>query len=109
MVDRHPRRTTRLDLSSVARQFLHNVSAYRTIDGLSPAQALRKFLENDPARVLKKADPDLRRWLPKALWDKMNPRVNSAEMVEYVRGALESVADAIEKGATDGTLKRVRQ
>jgi len=35
----------RLDLSWVTRQFLHNVSAYRTIDGLSPAQALRKFLE----------------------------------------------------------------
>jgi predicted nucleotidyltransferase component of viral defense system len=98
----------RLDLPSVTKQFLHNVSAYRTIDGISPAQALRKFLENDPAEVLKKADPDLRRWLPKALWDKMHPRV-TAEMVEYVRGALESVADAIEKNRTDGTLKRVRQ
>jgi len=30
-------------------------------------------------------------------------------MVEYVRGALESVADAIEKNLTDGTLKRVRR
>jgi hypothetical protein len=98
----------RLDLSSVTRQFLHNVSAYRTIDGLSPAQALRKFLENDPTEVLKKADPDLRRWLPKALWDKTHPRV-TAEMVEYVRGALESVANAIEKNLTDGTLKRVQR
>lgn len=98
----------RLGLPSVTRQFLHNVSAYRTIDGLSPAQALRKFLENDPREVLRKADPDLRRWLPKALWDKMHPRV-TAEMVEYARGALEGVADAIEKDFTDGTLKRVRQ
>jgi len=98
----------RLDLSSVTRQFLHNVSAYRTIDGLSPAQALRKFLENNPAEVLKKADPDLRRWLPNALWDKMHPQV-TAEMVEYVRGALQSVADAIEMDLADGTLKRVRQ
>lgn len=98
----------RLDLSSVTRQFLHNVSAYRTIDDLSPAQALRKFLENDPAEVLKKADPDLRKWLPKALWDKIHPRV-TGEMVEYVRGALESVADAIEKNLTDGTLKRVQR
>jgi predicted nucleotidyltransferase component of viral defense system len=97
-----------LDLSSVTPQFLHNVSAYRTIDDLSPAQALRKFLDSDPAEVLKKADPDLRRWLPKALWDKMHPRV-TAEMIEYVRGALESVADAVEKNFTDGTLKRVRQ
>jgi predicted nucleotidyltransferase component of viral defense system len=98
----------RLDLSSVTRQFLHNVSAYQTIDGLSPARALRKFLEKDPADVLNKADPDLRRWLPRALWDKMHPRV-TAEMVGYVRGALESVTDAIEKGLMDGTLKRVRQ
>jgi hypothetical protein len=30
-------------------------------------------------------------------------------MVEYVRGALESVADAIEKKLTDGTLKRVQR
>jgi predicted nucleotidyltransferase component of viral defense system len=98
----------RLDLSSVTRQFLHNVSAYRTIDDLSPAQALRKFLENDPTEVLKKADPDLRRWLPQALWDKMHPRV-TGEMVVYVRGALESVADAIEKNLMDGTLKRVQR
>ena len=98
----------RLNLLSVTRQFLHNVSAYRTIDGLSPAQALRKFLANDPDELLKKADPDLRRWVPQALWDKMHPRV-TAEMVEYVRGALESVADAIEKNVTEGTLKRVRQ
>lgn len=98
----------RLDLSSVAPQFLHNVSAYRTIDDLSPAQALRKFLEKDPAEVLEKADPDLRKWLPKALWDKMHPRV-TGEMVEYVRGALKSVADAIEKNLTDGTLKRVQR
>jgi len=98
----------RLEVSSVTRQFLHNVSAYRTIDGLSPAQALRKFLENDPTEVLKKADPDLRRWLPTVLWHKMHPRV-TGEMVEYVRGALESVADAIEKNIMDGTLKRVQR
>jgi predicted nucleotidyltransferase component of viral defense system len=97
-----------LDLSSVTRQFLHNVSAYRTIDGLPPAQALRKFLGMDPATVLEKADPDLRRWLPKALWDKMHPRV-TAEMVEYVRGSLESVADSVEKNVIGGTLKRVRR
>jgi predicted nucleotidyltransferase component of viral defense system len=98
----------RLDLSSVTRQFLHNVSAYRTIDGLSPAQALRKFLESDSTEVLKKADPDLRRWLPNALWDKMHPRV-TGEMVEYVRGALENVADAIEKNVKDDTPKPVQR
>jgi hypothetical protein len=33
----------------------------------------------------------------------------TGEMVEYVRGALESVVDAIEKNLTDGTLKRVQR
>lgn len=98
----------KLDLHSVTRQFLHNVSAYRTIDDLSPARALRKFLESDPVEMLKKADPDLRRWMPNALWDKMHPRV-TAEMVEYVRGALQTVADAIETNVMDGNLKRVQR
>ncbi len=98
----------RLDLPSVTRRFLHNVSAYRTLDGLPPAQALRKFLEKDPTEVLNRADPDLRRWLPQALWEKMHPQV-TAEMVEYVRGSLETVADVIEKKITDGSLKRVRR
>jgi predicted nucleotidyltransferase component of viral defense system len=97
----------KLDLQTVARQFLHNVAAYHTIDGLPPAQALRKFLENEPAEVLKKADPDLQRWLPKALWDKIHPRV-TAEMVKYARDAVQSVADAIEKNLTGGSLKRVQ-
>ena len=105
---RRPLTDALLDLSSVTRQFLHNVSAYQTIDGLSPAQALRKFLATDPVAILKKADPDLRRWLPQALWEKMHPQVTT-EMIEYVRGALESVADAIERKHTAGTLKRVRQ
>jgi hypothetical protein len=46
--------------------------------------------------------------MPNALWDKMHPRV-TAEMVEYVRGALQTVADAIEKNVTDGNLKRVQR
>jgi hypothetical protein len=98
----------KLDISSVAGQFLHNVSAYRTVDGLAPSLALRKFLDHDPEEVLRKADPDLRRWLPQALWEKMHPRV-TAEMVKYVRDSLQSVADVIDKHPTDGNLKRVHQ
>ena len=97
----------RLDLPSVARQFLHNVSAYRTVDDLPPAQALRRFLENDPAELIQKADPDLRRWLPRDLWEKMHPAITE-EMVRYTRHALQVIADAIEHGATDNSLKHVR-
>jgi predicted nucleotidyltransferase component of viral defense system len=96
----------KLEVSSVARQFLHNVSAYQTIANLSPAQALRKFMENDPTELVKKADPDLKRWVPPALWEKLHPRV-TAEMVRYTRHALQSVADAIEKHVSGVALNRV--
>jgi predicted nucleotidyltransferase component of viral defense system len=96
----------KLELSSVARQFLHNVSAYQTLDNLPPAQALRKFLETEPAELVKKADPDLRRWVPSALWEKMHPHVTT-EMVRYTRHALQAVADAIEDHVTEVSLNRV--
>ena len=96
----------KLEVSCVVRQFLHNVSAYQTIDNLSPAQALRKFLENDPEELVKKADPDLKRWVPPMLWTRLHPRVTT-EMVRYTRHALQSVADAIEKHALEVSLEKV--
>ncbi len=93
-------------MSSVAQQFLHNVSAYQTIGNLSPAQALRKFLQNDPAELVEKADLDLKRWVPPKLWEKMHPRLTT-EMVRYARHALQAVADAIEKKTTNASLNRV--
>ena len=97
----------RLELSTVAPQFLHNVRAYDTIDDLPPAQALRRFLTiHDPEAVIRKADPDLKRWLPDALWARLHPEVTT-EMVRYVWYALERVADAIEKNELDASLKRV--
>jgi predicted nucleotidyltransferase component of viral defense system len=96
----------KLAVSRVAQQFLHNVSAYQTIDNLPPAQALRKFLENDPVELVKKADPDLRRWVPPGLWEKMHPRVTT-EMVRYARYALQAVADVIEEKVTDISLSEV--
>jgi hypothetical protein len=96
----------KLDISIVARQFLHNVSAYQTVGDLPPAPALLKFLENDPAELVRKADPDLKRWVPAALWEKMHPRVTT-EMVRYARHALQTVAAAIEKKVTAVSLKTV--
>jgi hypothetical protein len=97
----------RLELSAVARQFLHNVRAYDTLGGLPPAQALRRFLTtHDPEAVIRKADPDLKRWLPDGLWARLHPEV-TAEMAQYVWHALERVADAIEKNVFDASLKRV--
>lgn len=98
---------SRLELSTVVRQFLHNVQAYDTIDKLPPAQALRRFLTiHDPEAVIRKADPDLKRWLPDGLWARLHPEVTT-EMVRYVWYALERVADAIEKKELNASLKRV--
>lgn len=96
----------KLELLSVARQFLHNVSAYQTIDDLLPAQALRKFLLQRPAELVKKADPDLKRWVPPQLWGKMHPRLTT-EMVRYAMHALQAVADAIEEKVTNVSLNSV--
>ncbi|HET9107112.1 MAG TPA: nucleotidyl transferase AbiEii/AbiGii toxin family protein [Steroidobacteraceae bacterium] len=97
----------RLELSTVVPQFLHNVRAYDTIDDLPPAQALRRFLTtHDPDAVIRKADPDLKRWLPDGLWARLHPAVTT-EMVRYVWYALERVADAIEKNDLRASLKRV--
>jgi hypothetical protein len=98
---------SKLELAAVTRQFLHNVTAYKTIDNLSPAQALRKFLATDPIDLVNRADPDLKRWLPDGLWARLHPQV-TAEMVQYVRHALESVANAIEHNEFGASLKRVR-
>src|SRR5487761_169279 len=96
----------RLDLSGVRRQFLHNVRAYETVDRLSPAQALRRFLaSHDPAVVAEIADPDLKRWLPSDVWARLHPRATT-EMVRYTWYALERVADAIEKNGLEPSLKR---
>lgn len=97
---------SRLELTAVTAQFLHNVTAYETIEGLAPAQALRKFLENDTGELIRKADPDLKRWMPALLWAKLHPQI-TAEMVRYVRYAIQTVADAIEKKISGKSLKRV--
>lgn len=98
---------SRLELPTVTKQFLHNVQAYNTIDNLPPARALRQFLRtHDPDAIIRKADPDLKRWLPEGVWARLHPQVTT-EMVRYVWYALERVVNAIEKNELDASLKRV--
>lgn len=97
-----------LDISEVIPQFLHNLSAYNTLDGKNPSDALREFLKNDRDAVIKKSDPDLKRWLPEKLWSRLNPD-GVEQMVDYVFAALKSVSDAMDDA--DGgkpNLKRLR-
>lgn len=84
-----------LDLPEVGRQFLHNVSAYSTREGLSPGNALRLFLERDDEEIFAEAERDLRRWLPERMWQQFYP-ATVRQMVAYTRHALTSVADYVE-------------
>lgn len=86
---------------AIAKQFLHNVTAYATRDDLPPADALRLFLQLDRDEVIAKADPDLRRWLPDKLWAQLHRMGGIEEMVDYVRKALATVADGIDGGHRD--------
>lgn len=97
-----------LNLENVISQFLHNVSAYTTLQELPPADALRLFLNQSKESVIKKADPDLKRWLPENLWTRLNPD-GVSQMVDYVYYALDSVSNAInDKNSIPRNLKRVR-
>lgn len=89
-----------LPMPEVLAQFAHNLSAYNTPGGMPAPDALRRFLDYDRAEVIAKADPDLRRWLPPSLWERLKGE-GVAEMVDYARGVIEVVARAIDAPAAD--------
>ena len=76
-------------------RFLHHVQAFDTYDGLPPAQALRKFLERSPEDIASEADPDLKKWLPKSLWDSLSGQ-GVDEIVAHVRSAILDVVHILE-------------
>lgn len=84
-----------INFKFVAPQFLHNISAYTPLQGLPPGAALRLFLALSKDEVIKKADPDLKKWLPETFWNKLNP-VGVSQMVDYVRTAIEIVSDLVD-------------
>lgn len=85
-----------LAMPKVTAQFLHNVTAYETINDLAPAAALRKFLEQDPEAMFIKAEEELKQWLPEQVWQRYYPE-GVRQMIDYTREALSAVADAIER------------
>lgn len=87
--------SAQINVQSAAAQFAHNVKAYTPVDGLSPANALRKFLTQDHQTIIAKANPDLKRWLPDSLWRSLHPR-GIEQMVDYVFYALQAVANAVD-------------
>jgi predicted nucleotidyltransferase component of viral defense system len=81
-----------IDLDEACDQFLHNVQAYDTRNGLSPADALRDFLSRDSEEIFLEAERDLRQWLPDSLWRRVYPET-VRRMVSYVRETLGKVAE----------------
>lgn len=79
----------------MADRFLHHVQAFDTYDGLPPAAALRKFLERTPEDILAEADPDLKKWLPKTLWQNLAGK-GIEEILTHVRLAIADIAEVIE-------------
>ncbi len=81
-------------------RILHHASAYRGPEGASLSAGLRRFLDLDPAEIAAQADPDLKRWLPSALWDVLNPK-GVREIVAHVREVASEYAQRLEEIAAD--------
>ncbi|MCE6958265.1 nucleotidyl transferase AbiEii/AbiGii toxin family protein [Cereibacter sphaeroides] len=79
---------------TMARRYLHHVTAFETVDALPPREALLKFLDRDPAEIVAEADPDLKRWLPATLWSHLQGAGVEAIVAE-VRGAIRRIADEV--------------
>lgn len=79
----------------IADRFLHHVSGYQTVDNLAPADALRAFLAQENIEdVIKKADPDLKRWLPEPLWNALWPE-GVRQITETVFSRLKEIGDML--------------
>ena len=85
----------KVEPAAMVEQIRHQASAYTGPDGQSLSEGLRKFLERDPVDVMSQADPDLRRWLPKAFWDAVNPD-GIREMVDRARHIAEVISTQLE-------------
>lgn len=98
-----------LDHEAIRKQFLHNVTAYQTIDNLTPSEALKRFLQQDREAMIAKAETDLKTWMPETLWKMLWPRAVE-EMVDYAFQAIGDVVSTLENGVAPAgsNLKRVR-
>lgn len=85
----------RIDPLGMVDRIRHQALAYAPPEGASLASGLRDFLSLPPEDLMKQADPDLKRWLPKALWDAINPD-GIEDMVSHVRDISRIIADEIE-------------
>lgn len=95
-----------LDPKEMAARFLHHVSAYNTINDLPPPDALSRFLDLSDDYLLEKSDPDLRQWLPDALWQTLYPE-GVRQMIAYTKKSIMDVSFAAKENRaveSDNTL-----
>lgn len=70
-----------LDIQKILPQFKHNLSGYED-DMQNALAALDRFLAQDRSDMVQQADPDLKKWLPPKLWERMTDG-GVDEMVDY--------------------------
>ncbi|MCZ8254450.1 MAG: nucleotidyl transferase AbiEii/AbiGii toxin family protein [Polaromonas sp.] len=79
----------------VIDQFLHNLSGYKTPDGMSAREALARFHAHDKADLAAQAEVDLKRWLPASHWQLLSSMDGVRSIVEYVDDALRAIEQAL--------------
>lgn len=92
---------TRIEPQGMLDRISRQAEAYTPPEGVSLASGLRKFLETDAEDLINQADPDLKRWLPKALWNALNPD-GVREMVNDARRIASEISDALESRIDPG-------
>lgn len=97
---------TVMDRGRLCDQFLMNIQAYTPLKGLAPHKALLEFINIDRDYIIKKADPDLKNWLPDALWKVLHPK-GVEQMVDFVRVELLDIHNQIEANENCETLSDV--
>lgn len=79
----------------VIDQFLHNLSGYKTPDGLSPREALARFHSHDKDALVAQAEVDLKRWLSPNHWQLLSNMDGIRTIVDYVDNSLASIEQAL--------------
>lgn len=85
-----------VDLPERIDTIRHHATAYVGPDGETLSQGLQRFLDRDPEEVVAMADPDLRRWLSRGLWETLNPD-GVRDMVENARMVAREMKEALPK------------
>lgn len=81
--------------AETVKQFLHNLSGYKTPEGMTPGQALARFHTHDVDELAKQGEADLRRWLPARHWESLVAADGVRAIVRYVDQALKQVEAAL--------------